>query len=429
MIDKTVKIGIAGLGTVGQGVFSIIREQTELLQARSGTKIEVVAVSARHKDKNRDISFDNITWYDDARHLAQDKEVDVVVELIGGDSGIAYDVCELALHKGKHVVTANKALIAKHGTHFASLAEQHQVVFAYEAAVAGGIPIIKTIKEGLAGNNITKISGIMNGTCNYILTKMQETGQDFAMILAEAQQLGYAEADPTFDVDGIDTAHKLTILSALAFGSPVNFDDVHIEGIRHITIQDIRYAKELGYKIKLLGVCSVSDDGIEQAVYPAMIPETHPIASVDGVNNAVFIESDALGKLTLSGPGAGRLPTASAVIADIVDIATNRRTFTFGKPVSQLVKRTNRCMRNHRCEYYIRLQVEDKAGVLAGITDILGKEDISMEAVIQKPAKGTQAVDIVGITHLTKEQNMMQAIEKLAHIGGVLSYPTMIRIE
>lgn len=429
---KPLRIGIAGLGTVGRGVVCLLQDQKLLLTQRGGRPLEIVGLSARQKKKDRSSLieglYDSTQWHDDASQLAVSKEVDVVVELIGGADGIAYEVCERALKAGKHVVTANKALIAKHGVYLAGLAEKHGVQLKCEASVAGGIPVLKVLKEGLAANQISKISGIMNGTCNYILTQMSQTGRDFGSILKEAQDLGYAEADPAFDVDGIDTAHKLSILTSLAFGSPVNMDDVYIEGIRSITPDDIRYSKELGYTIKLLGICRASEQGVEQSVYPTMVPDSYPLAAIEGVNNAVLIEGHAVGRLMLMGAGAGSLPTASAVVADIVDIAAGRSSFCFNRPVSDLKTRPSSSIEHHACSYYIRLHVEDKTGVLARITDILGTVGISMESLLQKPAK-SRDVHIAGITHATTEALMKKAVSQLAKLESVLDAPHVIRVE
>jgi homoserine dehydrogenase len=296
--------------------------------------------------------------------------------------------------------------------------------------VAGGINFIKTIKEGLAGNQISKILGIMNGTCNYILTSMQETGRSFDEVLKEAQELGYAEADPSFDVDGIDTAHKLSILTSLAFEVPVHFDSVHIEGIRgRVSLTDIRYAQELGYKIKLLGVCSMGKKGIQQYVYPAMLPLEHPLANVDGVNNAIFIDGSSVGKLTMQGPGAGRGATASAVVADIIDIAAGRHTYAFGVPVAMQENKHYCGIEHYEGPYYIRLEVKDKPGVLADISDILRDEGVSMDSILQKAARGAQYVHIVGITHDTTERKMRKTVEKIQKVATVLNPPNVLRIE
>lgn len=425
-----LKIGIAGLGTVGKGVVKILQNNAELLTQRTNEQIQITAVSARDKSRDRGITLDSsINWYEDAVELANDNDVDVVVEVIGGDSGVAYDLCKAALSNGKHVVTANKALIAKHGTELAKIAEKSGVALAFEAAVAGGIPIIKGLKEGLAGNKISRVAGIMNGTCNYILTTMRDAGRTFDDVLKEAQKLGYAEADPTFDVDGIDTAHKLVILTSIAFGTPVNFDKVTAEGIREITIDDIRYAADLGYAIKLLGICEETKDGISQNVYPAMVPLSNPIAGVDGVNNAVQVHGDAVGSAMFEGPGAGEGPTASAVVADIADIAAKRFSHPFGIATSAQKKAKFLAPETRHGAYYVRLQVKDESGVLASITKAFEKSDISLEAIIQKPHQHDDKVTIVAVTHDVLEKTFDKAMERITSLPHVVGKPFTIRVE
>jgi homoserine dehydrogenase len=429
LVEKSLNIGIAGLGTVGAGVAKIIANNADLLQNRSGTKINIVAVSARDKSKNRGVNLDGIKWYDNPVDIASDANVDVVVELIGGATGAAYDLCEKSLQNGKHFITANKALIARHGKKLAELAEKNNVHIAFEAAVAGGIPVIKALKEGLAANKISRVSGILNGTCNYMLTAMKETGRDFDVILKEAQDLGYAEADPSFDVDGIDAAHKLAILTSIAFGAEVDFAGVYTEGIRDVSLLDINYAKELGYKIKLLAIAAAVEGGISQRVTPCLIATEYPIASVDGVNNAVFIEGQPVGKIVLSGPGAGEGATASAVVADIIDMASGRFSSAFNVPTALLQKQKAVGIGEHKGGYYLRIAVEDKAGVLADITQILGEENISVNSVLQKPhVEGTNA-DIIVITHKTFEKSIAKAVEKIKKISSVIKKPNVIRIE
>ncbi|MBF0394954.1 MAG: homoserine dehydrogenase, partial [Alphaproteobacteria bacterium] len=335
-MSKPLKIAIAGLGTVGAGTVRLLREQADLIERRAGRPIVVTAVSARDKGRDRGVSLDGMAWFDDAATMAAQADAEVVVELIGGADGTARQVCETAIGRGRHVVTANKALLAHRGTELAAAAEERGVVLAYEAAVAGGIPIIKALREGLAGNRLRQVVGILNGTCNYILTTMRETGRDFGAVLAEAQALGYAEADPSFDIDGVDAAHKLAILTSVAFGCPVNFAGIHIEGIRHVSALDIQFAEELGYRIKLLGIARRTEAGIEQRVHPCMVPMSSPIAHVEGVFNAVVAEGDFVGRSFYEGRGAGAGPTASAVAADLIDIAAGRRGPTFGVPASRL---------------------------------------------------------------------------------------------
>ena len=329
-MSRPLSVGVVGLGTVGGGVLKMLRENADIVTARAGRPIAVTAVSARDRSKDRGFPVTGLRWYEDPVALAGDPGVDVVVELIGGSEGPARALAEAAIAAGKPLVTANKALLAVHGASLARAAEERGVALGFEAAVAGGIPVIKALREGLSGNRISAVAGILNGTCNYILTQMRERGREFADVLADAQKLGYAEADPSFDIDGVDAAHKLAILAALAFGRPVAFDDVHVEGIRRVSAVDIAFASELGYRIKLLGIARQTEAGIETRVHPCMVPQTAPIATVDGVFNAVVAEGDFVGRVMLEGRGAGAGPTASAVVADLIDIARNRVTPVWG---------------------------------------------------------------------------------------------------
>lgn len=425
----TLQIAIAGLGTVGVGTFKILQEKAALLERRSGRTVKVTAVSSRDKSRDRGIDTSNVAWEEDARKLCTRDDVDLVVEVIGGADGIAYDVCKSALENGKHVVTANKALIAKHGVELATIAEKNNVHLAFEAAVAGGIPILKALREGLAANEFRHIVGILNGTCNYILTTMEETGRDFGDILKEAQDQGYAEADPSFDIDGIDAAHKLAIIASLAYGVKINFDDVFIEGIRDIALLDITSAKELGYKIKLLGMCRKTADGIEARVHPCMVPEKYPIAKVDGVFNAVIAQCDHAGKSIYEGRGAGEGPTASSVIADIMDIAADRASYPFNMPVASLESLPIIKMDALKSAYYIRLNVVDEPGVLAEITKIFQEHSISMKSLLQQARNPAKHVQVVVTTHATKEKEMMSACKKIANLRSVQEAPHIIRIE
>lgn len=426
-MKKELKIGVAGLGTVGTGVVKIIQKNSDILKKRSNADIKITAVSARDKSKNRDINLSSVTWYDDATKLAMDKDVDVVVEAIGGDSGVAYELAKLSLQNGKHYVTANKALIAVHGTELAGIAEKNDVSLLFEAAVAGGIPIIKGLREGLAANNISRISGIMNGTCNYILTSMKETGKDFKVILKEAQKLGYAEADPSFDVDGIDTAHKLAILSAIGFGANPDFKGIFIEGIRNITLEDIQYADEMGYKIKLLGICERTEKGVEQRVHPSLVKKTHPLAKVDGVNNAVYVEGDFVGKVLFEGPGAGEGPTGSSVVSDIVDIASGRKSYPFGVKTSLLDNSGRSDIKTHEGRYLVRINVVDRAGVMASISDIFLHYDISMESILQKPSDDDKS-NVICITHKVREENITKALDAISKLESVINKSVIIRV-
>jgi homoserine dehydrogenase len=424
-----LKIGIAGLGTVGAGTIRLLREQAEVIEARAGRPLVVTAVSARDRDRDRGIDLAGLDWYDDAAVLAAKADVDVVVEVIGGSDGIAKTVVETALAHGRHVVTANKALLAHAGTELAAQAEAKGVSLAFEAAVAGGIPIIKALREGLAGNRLSQVTGILNGTCNYILTTMRTTGRDFADVLAEAQALGYAEADPSFDIDGVDAAHKLSILTSLAFGTVVSFDKVHVEGIRHVSALDIRFAEELGYRIKLLGIARRTEHGIEQRVHPCMVPINSSIGRVDGVFNAVVAEGDFVGRSVFEGRGAGAGPTASAVAADLVDIAAGRRTPTFGVPASKLVPLRQSSLEGRRGAYYIRLMVVDRPGVFADIAAALRDEQVSMEAILQRGRAPGETVPVVMTVHDTEEAHMIRAIDRIKANDAVVEPPRLIRIE
>ncbi|MCC7048981.1 MAG: homoserine dehydrogenase, partial [Alphaproteobacteria bacterium] len=398
-----LRVGIAGLGTVGAGVLKLLNQQAELLTERCGRRVMVAAVSARDRAKDRGVDLAGVRWYADAVAMAHDQEIDIAVELIGGASGPAKAVCEAAIATRKQVVTANKALLALHGAALARAAEDKGVVLAYEAAVAGGIPIVKALREGLAGNRVKRIYGILNGTCNYILTTMREGRREFAEVLGEAQKLGYAELDPATDVDGIDAAHKLSILAALAYGSEVGFAGVHVEGIRHVTALDIDYATELGYRIKLIGHARMTEHGLEQRVTPAMVPLDSPIAHTEGVFNAVVVEGDFVGTTLFQGRGAGAGPTASAVVADIIDIARGRQAVTFSVPASKLRKLPSAPMARHRGAYYIRLMVVDRPGVIADVTACLRDEQVSLESMLQRGRAPGETVPVVLTTHDTEE--------------------------
>ncbi|PKU23088.1 homoserine dehydrogenase [Telmatospirillum siberiense] len=422
-----LKIAIAGLGTVGGGTVTLLRQHADLLAARTGRRLRLVACAALAKPAN--LPLDGVPFFSDARVMARDADYDVLVELIGGANGIALDVVTAALQRGKNVVTANKAMVAHHGRALAELAEQSDATFGFEAAVAGGIPVIKALREGLAANRLSQVYGILNGTCNYILTTMRETGREFGDVLAEAQSLGYAEADPSFDIDGIDTAHKLAILTSLAFGTVVDFSKVHVEGIRHVSAFDIRAAEELGYRIKLLGIARRTDGGIEQRVHPCMVPIRSSIGCVEGVFNAVVAEGDFVGRTLFEGRGAGATPTASAVVSDILDIAAGRRTPTFGLPAKLLAPLKAAAIEDHRGAFYIRLTVLDRPGVFADIAAALRDEEVSMEAIIQRGRAPGETVPVVLTVHDTLERAMMRAIERIAAIEAVVEPPHLIRIE
>jgi homoserine dehydrogenase len=428
MLDP-LTIAVAGLGTVGAGTVKILTEHADLLTERCGRPMRVSAVSARRRDQDRGVSLGGLTWFDDAATMAREAEADVVVELIGGADGIALDVCNAALAAGRHVVTANKALIAHHGTALARVAEEAGVTLAYEAAVAGGIPIVKTLREGLAGNRLDRVYGILNGTCNYILTAMREDGRDFDDVLAEAQELGYAEADPGFDIDGVDAAHKLAILASVAFGCEINFDAVHTEGIRHVSLKDIQFAEELGYRIKLLGIAARADGGIEQRVHPCMVPQGAPIATVEGVFNAVVADGDFVDTLMQEGRGAGAGPTASAVVADLVDIARGRTLPTFSVPAKALKQVATVPMSHHRGAYYIRLTVVDQPGVFADVAAALRDHDVSMEGVLQRGRDPGEPVSVVMTTHDADEAAVGRVLDQIETLEAVVEPPRMIRIE
>ena len=424
-----LNIAVAGLGTVGAGTAKLLQEQAGLLTERAGRELALAAVSARDRGRDRGVDLSGARWYEDAAAMAADPDIDVVVELIGGADGIARRVVETALDHGKHVVTANKALMAHDGTRLAVLAEERRLALSFEASVAGGIPVIKTLREGLAGNRLARVYGILNGTSNYILTTMRETGREFAQVLAEAQELGYAEVDPSFDIDGIDAAHKLAILASVGFGRPVDLAGVYTEGIRHVSRLDIEFAEELGYRIKLLGIARLTADGIEQRVHPCMVPRATPIAAVEGVYNAVVAEGDFVGRMVLEGRGAGALPTASAVAADLVDIAAGRRVFPFGVPAAQLRAVPGVPIARHRSAYYIRLMVVDRPGVIADVAAALRDEQVSLESMIQRGRAPGEAVPVVLTTHVTLEAAMRRALAAIERLATVLEPPRLIRIE
>ncbi|MDB5487178.1 MAG: homoserine dehydrogenase [Reyranella sp.] len=428
-MNSPLRIGIAGLGTVGAGVVKLLAEHGRLLAVRGGRPLKIVAVSARRKAKKRDIDLSHVRWENDPMALATAPDIDVVVELIGGSSGVARRLVQKALASGKHVVTANKALLALHGYELAAAAEKKQRILAFEAAVAGGIPIIKALREGLVGNRVQRLYGILNGTCNYILTTMRETGRDFDVVLAEAQAAGYAEADPTFDVDGIDAAHKLAVLTGAAFGARVNFAGVHVEGIRRVTSMDIEFAQELGYRIKLLGLARETRHGIEQRVHPCMVPLDTPIAHIEGVFNAVVVEGDFVGTTMFQGRGAGQGPTASAVVADLVDVARGRHMPAFVVPADKLATKKASPMDRHVGAYYMRLMVQDRPGVIAAISGALAKERISLESMLQRGRSESGEVPVVLTTHETEEAAMQRALARIAKLGAVAEEPCVIRIE
>ena len=426
-MDNRLKIAIAGLGTIGGGTVRLLRENADLLKRRCGRDLVVTAVC--DLDKGLAAEWPDVPYFDDALAMVRDADADIIVELIGGSDGIAKKLCEAAIAAGKHVVTANKALIAHHGTGLVRAAEDKGVSVAFEAAVAGGIPITKALREGLVGNRISRVYGILNGTGNYILTTMRETGREFDDVLSEAQALGYAEADPTFDVEGIDAAHKLAILTSIAFGCEIDFDAVHTEGIRHVSAMDIEFAEELNYRIKLLGIARQTEYGIEQRVHPCMVSLANPIAHVDGVFNAVVADGDYVDTTMYEGRGAGERPTASAVVADIVDIARGNGAAALGVPTSELTPFSASPMDRHRGRYYIRLMVTDEPGVFADVAATLRDCQVSMEAVLQKGRSPGESVPVVMTTHETSEASMTRALDMIMALDAVIEPPRMIRIQ
>ncbi len=432
---KPVNVGLLGLGTVGGGTVNVLKRNAEEIARRAGRGIVITHAAARDISKARICDTTGITLTTDPREVVDNPDIDVIVELIGGD-GLAREMVARAIANGKHVVTANKALIARHGNQIFAQAQAKGVMVAFEAAVAGGIPIIKAIREGLAANRIEWLAGIINGTGNFILTEMRDKGRDFADVLAEAQQLGYAEADPTYDVEGIDAAHKLTILAAIAFGIPLQFDKVYTEGITRITREDVGYAEQLGYRIKHLGVARRTDAGIELRVHPTLIPARRLIANVDGVMNSVLVKGDAVGPTLYYGAGAGAEPTASAVVADLVDVV---RTLTSdpNNRVPHLAFQPNALqdipilpVEQIETAYYLRLQAQDRPGVLADVTRILGDLDISIEAVIQKePSVEGSTVSVILLTRRVIEQRMNQAIERIEALAAINGPVMRMRLE
>lgn len=428
-MTETFKVALAGLGTVGGGVVKLLREQSDLLEKRTGRKIKLTAVSDLNQQKLLELGLlGEADYYKDALEMVRKADADLVVELIGGANGIAYQVCLESLKQGKAFVTANKAMIAHHGNELAKLTEEKGLFFGYEAAVAGGIPIIKSLREGFVGNQVSEVYGILNGTCNYILTVMRETGKPFDEVLSDAQKLGYAEADPSFDIDGIDTAHKTCILGALAFGMPINLDALNIEGIRHISALDIAFAEELGFRIKLLGVGRRSEQGVSLNVYPCMIPQTSEIAHVDGVFNAVITEGDFVGHSMLVGRGAGEKPTASAVVSDIADAATGRKLPLLTVKNDEIKALPIVPLSEREGEYYLRLEVRDEPGVIAQIAKILGDEQVSIASMIQR-GQTQWSVPLMMTLHRAKEARVTAALAKIEDLPAVLKKPCLIRIE
>lgn len=434
-VMKPIRVGLLGIGTVGGGTFNVLRRNQEEIRRRAGRAIEVVMVADLDTERAKQMTGGSVEIVSDARRVVSHPDIDIVIELIGGD-GIARELVMTAIANGKHVVTANKALLAKHGTEIFRAAEEKGVMVAFEAAVAGGIPIIKALREGLTANRIQWIAGIINGTTNFILSEMRDKGLDFDVVLKQAQALGYAEADPTFDIEGVDAAHKATIMSAIAFGVPVQFDKAYVEGITKLSATDIRYAEQLGYRIKLLGIARRVSTGIELRVHPTLIPATRLIANVEGAMNAVLVHGDAVGATLYYGKGAGAEPTASAVIADLVDI-TRLATADPEHRVPYLAFQSNEMadtpilpMSEVTTSYYLRMRVADKPGVLADVTRILADASISIDAMLQKEAgEGETQTDLIILTHETKEKHADAAITAIESLPTVAGKVSRIRLE
>ena len=426
-MTQPLRLGIAGLGTVGMGVVKIIQQKAEILATRSGQEVVITAVSARSRDKDRGFDLSAYAWEDDPVRLASRDDVDVFIELIGGSEGPALDATQAAIAAGKDVITANKAMLAVHGQTLAQAAEDRQKLIRFEAAVAGGIPVVKALTEGLAGNQITRIMGVMNGTCNYILTQMQATGRDYEALFEECAELGFLEADPNLDVGGIDAGHKLALLAAIAFGTQVDFEAVELEGISAISIEDIRQAADMGYRIKLLGVAQMTERGLEQRMSPCLVPADSPLGQLEGGTNMTVLEGDEVGQIVLRGAGAGAGPTASAVLSDITDIARGSRISTFGQPAETLspsVKATSVTA----APYYLRMQLADQPGALAKIATVLGENGVSINRMRQYGHDAATAPVLI-VTHETLRATLDQALQHLPHTGVLEGTPIAIRIE
>jgi homoserine dehydrogenase len=426
-MSDPIRLGIAGLGTVGTGVVKIVQRRARLLSARCGRPVEIAAVSARSRDKDRGVSLKAYAWEDDPAALARREDVDVFVELMGGADGSAREATQAAIEAGKDVVTANKAMLAHHGQALAEAAESAGVNLRYEAAVAGGIPVVKALTEGLAGNAITRVMGVMNGTCNYILTRMDDAGLTYQEAFDEADGLGYLEADPELDVGGIDAGHKLALLASIAFGTQVAFDDMRLEGIGQVSIDDIRRAGDLGYKIKLLGVAQMTGRGLEQRMTPCLVPATSPLGQLTGGTNMVVIEGDAVEQIVLRGPGAGEGPTASAVMGDVCDIARGLTLPVFGQPASSLEPAQPANAESPAC-FYLRLDLIDKPGALAKVATVLGENGISIDRMRQYDHPGANAPVLI-VTHKTARPNLDTALSQMPQTGVVEGRPVALRIE
>ena len=426
-MTKPLRLGIAGLGTVGVGVIKIIQNKLSLLKARTGKQILISAVTAKSKTKDRGIDLSSYQWERDPVSLANREDIDVFIELIGGHEGAAKEAVEIAISKGKNVVTANKALLAHHGHELALKAEENGSILRFEAAVAGGIPVIKSLTEGLAGNSINRIMGVMNGTCNYILTRMESSGLSYEEVFSEANELGYLEADPNLDIGGIDAAHKLSIMSSIAFGTKVNFNGVELDGIDKITINDIHQAADMGFRIKLLGVSQMTSSGLEQRMSPCLVPTRSPLGQLEGGTNMIVIEGDQVGQIVLRGAGAGEGPTASAVVSDIADIARGISLATFGQPAKTL-KKASSSKSQTPVPYYLRMLLHDEPGALAKITKILSQFNVSIDRMRQYGHEDENAPVLI-VTHEIKHEDLMTAIQELPNTQVLKAQPLAIRIE
>ncbi len=422
-----LRLGLAGLGTVGIGVVKIVQSHGALLAARIGRPIEIVAVSARDRSRNRDADLSGYAWEADPVALARRDDVDLFVEVMGGHDGAAKDATEAALAAGKDVVTANKALLAHHGQTLALAAEKAGRVIRFEAAVAGGIPAIKALTEGLAGNRMKRVMGVMNGTCNYILTRMESAGLPYETVFEEARQLGYLEADPNLDVGGIDAGHKLSLLAAIAFGTKVSFGAVELEGIGKISIEDIRLAADMGYRIKLLGVAQMTGRGLEQRMTPCLVPADSPLGQLQGGTNMVVLEGDSVGQIVLRGPGAGQGPTASAVMSDVIELARGSRIPTFGQPAATLAEATPAASATPAA-HYLRMTLLDKPGALAKIATVIGEAGISIDRMHQYGHSDAHAPVLI-VTHRAAPQDIAHALSRFAATGVLVGEPVALRIE
>ncbi|MBT6222945.1 MAG: homoserine dehydrogenase [Rhodobiaceae bacterium] len=431
-ITKNLNIGIAGLGNVGEGVINLLQKNSELIEKKLEKKIIIKGVSAKNRKKQRNYNIDTYAWYDDPIDLARSGDIDVFIELIGGEDGVALEATQAAIESGKHVITANKAMLANHGNFLIEIAEKRKTLLLFEAAVAGGIPIVKLLKESLSCNSTAKIYGILNGTCNYILSSMENNSIGFDVSLKEAQRLGYAEADPSFDVGGYDAAHKLSILSSLAFGTKIDFSSIHIEGIEKISLDDIQAAKEHGYKIRLLGISEKKTSGITQCVQPCLVSDKSLISSIDGVNNAIVVDGNFVGAITISGLGAGSKPTASSVVADIFDIANKSTVSNLGMPTNKMkeFKKIDEVVDNN--QYYIRMLLPNIAGSIASVTKSMAEYNISLSAINQRNNGKNNTNDYASvsiITDITTSASVNKVLDQIAKNGQVKGIPTIIKIQ